>query len=128
MQVVTKKTTREIICVAFSEGKKHDFQLFKDSRLPLQPTTFVTTDTGYIGLAKLHANCLMPKKKSKHHPLSKSDKRHNREISIFRVSAEHVFSRLKRFEILGGVYRGCLKRFELRFKLIAGIYNYELRN
>jgi len=123
-----KKWTREIVCLTFSEGKKHDFQLFKDSRLPLQPATFVSTDSGYQGLANSHPNCLLPKKKSKHHPLTKDDKRHNREISRFRVSVEHVFACLKRFRMFGDVYRGCLKRFELRFSLLAGIYNHELQN
>jgi len=39
---------------------------------------------------------------------------------------EHVIGWIKRFRIIADRYRNRRKRFGLRFKLIAGIYNYEL--
>jgi hypothetical protein len=63
--------TGEIIALSFSNGKKHDFQLFKDSRIHVKAETVLEADTGYQGLAQIQANFLVPKKRSKNHPLSK---------------------------------------------------------
>lgn len=68
----------------------------------------------------------MPTKKSKNKPLTKDDKKRNRELSSARVVNEHVIGMIKRFKIVADKYRNRRKRFGLRFNLIAGIYNYEL--
>jgi len=70
----------------------------------------------------------MPKKKSKKNPLTKEDKFKNREISKDRVLNENVIGRIKRFKIVADKYRNRRKRFRLRFGLISGIYNFELKN
>lgn len=119
------KKTAKIICTAFSSGKKHDFRLLKESRVYFHPVTLVVNDTGYLGLQKIHPQTLMPKKKSKKHPLTKEEKRQNRQISSDRVLNEHVIGKLKRFKIIADKYRNRRKRFCLRFNLIAGIYNSE---
>jgi hypothetical protein len=116
----------KIICTSLSNGKCHDFRLFKESGVVLNPCLQVLTDTGYIGLQKIHHNTYMPKKKSKNRPLTKYDKMHNRELSSKRVLNEHVIGKVKRFKIIADKYRNRRKRFGLRFNLIAGIYNYEL--
>jgi len=125
-QVVVSKTNRQIICLAFAKGKRHDFRLFKESKVHLHPSTLLETDTGYQGIAKLHAQSKLPKKRSKKHPLSLEDKRNNRAISSDRVLNEHVIGHVKRFKILSERYRNRRKRFALRFNLIAGICNFEL--
>lgn len=84
------------------------------------------TDTGYQGIKKLHQNSSLPKKKSKKKPLSKEDKKQNKQISSERVTNEHVIGKIKRFKIVADRYRNRRKRFGLRFNLISGIYNYEL--
>lgn len=86
----------------------------------------VTTDSGYLGLQKIHANTSMPKKKSKKRPLSNEEKRKNHVLSSQRVLNEHVIGKVKRFKIVADKYRNRRKRFGLRFNLISGIYNYEL--
>nr|WP_084763132.1 MULTISPECIES: hypothetical protein [Nostocales] len=43
------------------------------------------------------------------------------------VVGEHINRKLKIFKILSDRYRNRRKRFGLRFNLIAGLYNYELR-
>lgn len=68
----------------------------------------------------------MPKKKSKKNPLTKQDKKLNRQLSSDRVLNENVIGMLKRFKIIADRYRNRRKRFGLRFNLIAGIYNMEL--
>lgn len=69
----------------------------------------------------------MPKKKSKRYPLTREDKVRNREISKERVLNENVIGKIKRFKIVADKYRNRRKRFRLRFGLISGIYNFELK-
>ena len=68
-QLLVSLQTGEIIALAFSIGKRHDFQLFKDSCVHVKAETVLEADTGYQGLALIHANSLLPKKRSKNHPL-----------------------------------------------------------
>jgi len=89
-------------------------------------STTALTDTGFLGLKKLHDNTQMPKKKSKKNPLTKIDKQNNKKLSSERVLNEHVIGMIKRFKIVADRYRNRRKRFGLRFNLIAGIYNFEL--
>ncbi|MBS4168147.1 hypothetical protein PARA125_000779 [Parachlamydia sp. AcF125] len=86
------------------------------------------TDTGYQGLQKIQARSELPKKKTKKTPLSKADKKNNQKLASERVLNENVIGMLKRFKIIADRYRNRRKRFWLRFNLIAGIYNWELRN
>jgi len=126
--VVVDKKSAQVICTAFSNGKRHDFRVLKESRVRFQKETQVVTDTGYQGLQKLHSNSALPKKKRKHHPLTKEEKNRNKELSSLRVLNENVIGRLKRFKIIADRYRNRRKRFGLRFNLISGIYNFELKN
>jgi DDE superfamily endonuclease len=77
-------------------------------------------------MQKLHANTVMPKKRSKQQPLTKQDKAENKRISSERVACENVIGYLKRFKIIADRYRNRRKRFALRFNLLAAIYNHEL--
>ena len=102
--------------------------MFKESGVRIHPETKSLTDTGYQGIQKLHQNSALPKKKTKKNPLTKEDKKKNRELSSERVLNENVIGMLKRFKIIADRYRNRRKRFGLRFNLIAGIYNYECKN
>jgi len=124
--VVVDKKTRKIICTAFGAGKQHDFRLFKESKTHIHPKTLAETDTGYVGIKKIHANSILPKKKTKKKPLTAEDKASNRKISSERVSNEHAIGFIKRFKILSERYRNRRKRFGLRFNLIAGICNFDM--
>jgi DDE superfamily endonuclease len=123
---VVDKKCQKVICTAFTNGKQHDFRLFKESKTRFHSSIRVLTDSGYQGLQKLHAKTQMPKKKSKKHPLTKADKENNKQLSSERVVNENVIGCLKRFKIIADRYRNRRKRFGLRFNLIAGIYNWEL--
>lgn len=124
---MVEKNTHKIICTAFSNGKRHDFRLFKESKIHIKPKIKVITDTGYQGIQKLHYKSELPKKKSKKRPLTEEDKRNNRKLAGERVINENVIGMLKRFKIIADKYRNRRKRFKLRFNLIAAIHNYELR-
>lgn len=117
-----------IICTNFCNGKKHDFKLFKDSKVRWVQNIQGIVDSGYTGIKKLQGTCLLPKKRSRGKPFTKDERRTNRNISSERVLNENVIGRLKRFKILNDKYRNRRKRFGLRFNLIAGIHNWELKH
>jgi hypothetical protein len=83
----------------------------KESKIKFLATTQVLTDTGYSGLANIHANSKLPKKKSKKHPLTKEDKLENKRLSSQRVLNENVIGMLKRFKIITDKYRNRRKRY-----------------
>jgi hypothetical protein len=114
------------ICTCFSNGKKHDFRLFKESGLHIHPDTQAIVDTGYQGLQKIHPQTRIPKKKSKKRPLTPLDKESNQALARDRVFNENVIALIKRFKIVGDRYRNRRKRFGLRFNLISAIYNFEV--
>ena len=123
---MVNKKTKEVICTSFSNGKCHDFRLFKKSEIHIHPDIKAITDTGYQGIVKIHRKSDLPKKRSKKNPLTKEDKKNNRLLSSQRVLNENVIGMLKRFKIIADKYRNRRKRFGLRFNLISGIYNYEI--
>ena len=61
-------------------------------------------------------------------PYKNGEKRQNKRLSSERILNENVIGKIKRFKIVCDRYRNRRKRFGLRFNLIAGIYNYELKN
>ena len=115
-----------MICTNFANGKRHDFRLFKESGVRIPPKIKALTDTGYQGIGRIHSNSVLPKKKTNNNPLTREDKRKNRELSSERALNENVIGVIKRFKIIADRYRNRRKRFGLRFNLIAAIYNMEL--
>ena len=78
--MVVNKTLPQIVCTAFSNEKKHDFRLLKESSVHLAPNQTVLTDTGYQGLAKIRQKNNMPNKKSLKKPLTSEDKNKARTV------------------------------------------------
>ena len=110
----------------FTKRLQDHFKLLKSSKIHVAESTEIITDTGYLGLNKIHSNTSMPKKRSKKNPLTPDDKKRNRELSSQRVLNEHIIRMIKRFKIVADRYRNRRKRFGLRFNLISGICNFEL--
>ncbi|MBX2901876.1 MAG: transposase [Cyclobacteriaceae bacterium] len=119
--------TLRIISVCVCNGKKHDFQLFKDSKTDICPLTKVYGDSGFTGADKYIKDVELPNKKPKNGELTLQEKKENKELSSKRVCIEHVNREIKVFRILSATYRNKKKRFGLRMHLIAGIYNCDLK-
>lgn len=100
--------------------------MFKESKVRFQKKTKTLVDTGYQGIQKIHENSGIPKKKRKNKPLTKEEKKSNRELSSQRVLNENVIGMVKRFKIIADRYRNRRRRFGLRFNLIAAIHNFEI--
>ena len=121
------KKTEVILCTHQSKGKTHDFKLFKKSKLPLNKNKQLKVDSGYQGLKQIHSNSELPIKSTKLHPLTKKEKKMNLKLSRTRVTVEHVLGKIKVFRIIAERYRNRRKHYELRMRLICGIYNFELK-
>ncbi|UZQ29222.1 MAG: IS5 family transposase [Spiroplasma phoeniceum] len=125
-QVIIEQETEKIIATSFSLGKKHDYALFKESKIAILKNTKLIVDSGYQWIQKIHNNVLIPTKKTKKNPLNKGQKQRNRIVSKMRIIIETIFAILKKFKIITEKYRNRRKRFSLRFNLIASIYNLQL--
>ena len=119
--------TEQIIATFFGKGRTHDYKLFESSRVKLGKLQTLRADLGYWGLQTESAQVILPLKNSKLHRLTRSEKKLNRELAGKRVKVENVIRRLKIFRLLSERYRHRRKRFGLRFNLIAGLHNYELK-
>ena len=109
-------------------GRRHDKKLFTCSGVHFRETSEVIADSGYQGLQREHANTSLPAKKPKKQPLTREQRRTNREQSRKRILIENVMGFLKRFKVIAERYRNRRRRFGLRFNLISAIYNMELAN
>lgn len=125
--MIADKQTRKIICIHNDIGKRHDFKLYKTSRVFVHCDIMIQADTGYQGLQKRHKNSELPKKRSKKKTLTSQDKKRNREISSGRVLIENIIRELKIFRIVSEKYRNRRRRFNLRMNIIAGIYNLQIK-
>jgi len=126
-QLIINEESEQITATFFGKGKTHDYKLFQLSRVRFGRDSRLRADLGYWGLQTQMANVILPQKNSKLHQLSKAEKKTNRKLAAKRVKVENVIRRLKIFRIIGERYRHRRKRFGLRFNLIAGLHNYELK-
>ena len=103
-------------------GAMHDMKVHGQSP-PVHPETETLVDLGYQGLAKRHSKTHLPYKKKKGSSLTQSEKQHNRSLSQMRIIVENIIGDLKTFRILSERYRNKMKRYNLKFKIIAGLVN-----
>jgi hypothetical protein len=108
-------------------GSVHDFTIAQknplDKAISLCPQK---VDKGYAGLQKEYPDSIieMPKKKSKNHPLSESDKIRNQMIGRDRVKVEHVFAEAKVFQCLSQRRRSNnIQYYQQDINLIFGVMN-----
>ena len=115
------------VCVFGSKGRKHDFRVYKESRVSFgRSISEVKADSGYQGLQKRCAAAQLPVKGSKLRPLDGASKAHNRMLASERIRIEHYIRRLKVFRIAKDTYRNRRKKYFLRLNLIAAICNLQL--
>ena len=126
-QLIICEESEKVVATYFGKGKTHDMKLFEFSKVRMSKEVEIKADSGYQGLQKKHGKVLLPKKQSKLKKLTKEEKRANRELASKRIRVENVIRRLKIFRILAERYRNRRKRLGLRFNLISGIYNFELK-
>lgn len=124
--VVTDLAIGQIIVVSQTvPGSIHDFAAYKQMK-PFPESTLVLADSGYQGIAKLHPKSLIPHKKPKQGKLDAISSCCNRALALLRVSAEHIFCKIKAFKILEYRWRNRLARYNRTFRIIAGFVNMDM--
>ena len=115
-----------ILSVRCARGTTHDFKILKQSGLEINPAARIKTDKGFIGIKELYPNSQVPHKSSKHHPLTREQKRENRQLAQERIVIEHRNRECKIFRICKERYRGKHKNYEKTWKLVSAIVNLKL--
>jgi hypothetical protein len=127
--VVSDDKKRILVLTPTKSGRRHDKRLFDKAMggrtIPSEVTAW--TDTGFQGLAKDHANTVMPMKATKYHQLTEEERANNRLISGIRVLSEHAIGGIKRFRSTTDVYRNRITNLDDTFMVLsAGLWNYHL--
>lgn len=100
----------------------HDFTIRKEEE-PIPRESRAYFDSGYQGIDKLHELSDFPYKKTKTKELTEDQKEYNHALSTFRVTVEHTIGDIKLFKIISERYRNKLKRYDVKFNIVAGIVN-----
>jgi len=103
-------------------GTIHDFTLLEDGE-EIPPEINAIADSGYQGILNIHEKSEIPKKKPKGRELTEMEKESNKILSKVRVIVENILGDIKIFRIMSDRYRNKMIRFNLKFRIIAGIVN-----
>jgi len=129
--LLTDPRKRVLVLTQTKPGKHHDYALFKKSELPQKIPKAIGAwfDLGFKGVEKEYdLSTVMPRKKSKHHPLTEEQKKENRLISGIRVMGEHAIAGVKRLKCVTDVYRNKKVNVADTFMLLScGIWNFHLK-
>jgi hypothetical protein len=111
-------------------GSVADVQLLRASGVLLSlsgKAVKVRLDRGYEGIQEGHPNVALqsPIKGQRGHRMTALGKAYNRMLNRQRIKVEHLLSRLKKFQVLAGVYRGPWSTHERVFCLVSGLINYK---
>ena len=110
-------------------GSVADVQLLRASGvLPKLPSKVnVRLDRGYDGIEKEHPQPAIqsPIKGRRGHKVTALGKLYNRMLNKERIVVEHLLSKLQKFKLLAGVYRGPWTVHEDLFCVISGLVNYK---
>jgi len=136
---VNPRNKRIIAITSTYLGKTHDKKIMDEdpNMLLIPPGSKGMGDSGYQGVGNDHSRLkfITPKKKPPGKELTDSEKDNNHQISSIRVQSEHPFAYLKHFNILKYTSRikfnniskdDYLKKQDLPFQTLAGIYNFSL--
>lgn len=111
-------------------GGLHDQQVLRCSGVlyKLPPGMRVRMDKGYEGVEKINPEIQIekPVKGYRNHRVTELGKVYNRMQSKLRIAVEHTFARLKRFRVLGGMYRGRVASYDACFGVVCGLNNFRL--
>ncbi len=96
------------------QGATHDFSLLENG---IQTETNVIADSGYQGIKNIHEKSETPYKKPKNGNLT--EKIYNKS----KIRVKNIIGDIKCFRIMSDRYRNKMLRFNVKFKIIAGIVN-----
>ncbi len=109
-------------------GRKHDYEIFKrQGNNPWVPKGVEKImDSGFQGVKKdfPDMNARIPKKKRRGKPRTKAEKKFNKKLSRERIVVEHAIGKVKKFGIMGGIFRNRLDRYDSASSIVYGLVNF----
>lgn len=128
--IVLNDEKKKIIFMSTTKsGRRHDKKVTDKTGLieAIPKDVTIWTDTGFIGIQRLHSNCVFPDKARKNFPLTETQKQNNRIISSLRVISEHAIGGMKRFKAASDTYRNRLPNMDdTMSRVCAGLWNLHL--
>lgn len=113
-----------------ARGRRHDYDIFKQSHPKLPEGVRPGVDLGYDGIQKdfPELDAMIPFKRrggrnKKGNQLTPEQKLFNSALSKARVVVEHTISRMKKFRIMGEEFRNRLKHYDLMTDIVSGLVN-----
>jgi hypothetical protein len=102
----------KIIDVREAKGSEHDFKIYKDTvGKPVHKSIRIDADLGYPWIEKPRPkNSRTPKKASKKHKLTKTEKAFNIRLARKRIVIEHINAKIKTFKSMLYPYRNHCKK------------------
>ena len=110
------------------KGKRHDYDIYKKNH-PVTPKQVVNVfDLGYLGVGKDYPEQLssLPYKKKRNQESSAEEKEHNKSHSRKRLVIEHTICRMKKYRILGYIFRNKLIKYNRVSDIVSGLVNYRI--
>lgn len=113
-----------------ARGRRHDYDIFKQSCPSLPKGVRPGVDLGYDGIQSdfPELKAMIPFKRrggrnKKGGELTPEQKSFNKKLSKARVVVEHTISRMKKFRIMGEEFRNKLKWYDGMTDLVSGLVN-----
>jgi len=111
-----------------SNGRKHDYEIYKHNH-PITPSQVENiVDLGYLGIQKDYprVKSALPIRRKKNTLLSNDDVRYNKNHSRLRITVEHTICKIKKFGIMGTKFRNRLRRYNNISDIISGLLNFRV--
>ena len=112
-------------------GRRHDYRLFKESKLPqvIPKDVPLYLDTGYQGVRTDYPDLRVEipfKRKKGQGNLSHSQKIFNKKQRRIRIRVENVIAQLKKYQVLNQTYRHAREKYNAAFRFVANILDFRM--
>ena len=112
------------------KGKRHDYGIYKKNRPVISKEVVNVFDLGYLGVEKDFPDqkSSLPNRKKRNQDLSLEEKECNQNHSRKRIVIEHTICRLKKYRIMGDIFRNRLRKYNRVSDIVSGLVNYRIMN
>jgi hypothetical protein len=88
----------------------------------------MNADLGYQGIDKDFPSLKsrIPIKRKRGKVLEKKDKRYNKKFNRTRVVVEYAIGGMKKFKIMGSIFRNRLRRYDNMASIVSGLINFRV--
>ena len=112
------------------KGKRHDYGIYKKNHPVISKEVVNVFDLGYLGVEKDFPDIKssLPNRKKRNQDLSLEEKECNQNHSRKRIVIEHTICRLKKYRIMGDIFRNRLRKYNRVSDIVSGLVNYRIMN